>query len=138
MEETRAIGRRIIDLGNRLTTAGNCGEKNAIASELATLVKYDLGGVVFMSDEVNDIVAHGGLLPGSAAVISSAVSTEYISRYQIPLLSEDDLKMYVQTVVEAIRILHTRLPEANEQLRKRTINNVQLDAMNRSSLLAAS
>jgi hypothetical protein len=137
MEETRAIGRRIIDLGNRFTKASNCGEKNAIASELATLVKYDLGGVVFMSDEVNDIVAHGGLLPGSAAVLSSAVSTEYISRHQIPLLSEDDLEMYVQTVVEAIGILHTRLPEANEQLRKRTINNVQLDAMNRSSLLAA-
>ncbi len=134
MEETRAIGRRIIDLGKSLTKAGNCGEKNAIASELATLVKYDLGGVVFMSDEVNDIVAHGGLLPGSAAVLSSAVSTEYISRHQIPLLSEDDLEMYMQTVVEAIRILHTRLPEANEQLRKRAIGNVQLAAMVRSSL----
>lgn len=133
-EETRALGRRIIDLGNRLAKTDNCGEKNTIASELATLVKYDLGGVVFMSDGVNDVVAHGGLLPGTAAVLSSAVSAEYISRHQIPLLSEDDLEMYVQTVVKAIRILHTRLPDASEQLRKRTINNAQLTAMIRSSL----
>ena len=87
-----------------------------------------------MSDGVNDIVAHGGLLPGTAAVLSSAVSTEYISHYQIPLLNENDLEMYVQTIVEAIRILHARLPEACEQLRKRAAGNVQLAEMVRSSL----
>ena len=134
MQSTQEIGKRISDLGNRLAQACNCGEKNAITGELATLVKYDMGGVVFMSDGVNDIVDHGGLLPGTAAVLSSAVSTEYISRHQIPLLTENDLEMYVQTVVKAIRILHARLPEACEQLRKRAIGNVQLAAMVSSSL----
>lgn len=134
MQSTQEIAQRISDLGNRLAKAGNCGEKNAITGELAILVKYDLGGVVFMSDGVNDIVAHGGLLPGTAAVLSSAVSTEYISHYQIPLLNENDLEMYVQTIAEAIRILHARLPEACEQLRRRAVGNVQLAAMARSSL----
>ncbi len=134
MQSTQEIGQRISDLGKRLAQARNCGEKNAITGELATLVKYDMGGVVFMSDGVNDIVDHGGLLPGTAAVLSSAVSTEYISRHQIPLLTENDLEIYVQTVVKAIRILHTRLPEACEQLRKRAIGNVQLAAMDRASL----
>ena len=134
MQETQEISQRLIDLGNSLAKAGNCGEKNAIAGELSSLVKYDLGGVVFMSNGVNDIVAHGGLLPGTAAVLSSAVSTEYISHHQIPLLSENDLEMYVQTVVEAIRILHNRLPEAGEQLRKRAVTNAQFSAMTRSSL----
>ncbi len=134
LQSTQEIGKRISDLGNRLAHACNCGEKNAITGELAALVKYDMGGVVFMSDGVNDIVAHGGLLPGTAAVLSSAVSTEYISRHQIPLLTENDLEMYVQTVVKAIRILHTRLPEACDQLRKRAIGNVQLAEMVRSSL----
>lgn len=138
MQSTQEIGKRISDLGNRLAQACNCGEKNAITGELAKLVKYDMGGVVFMSDGVNDIVDHGGLLPGTAAVLSSAVSTEYISRHQIPLLSEDDLEMYVQTIAEAVSILYSRLPEANEQLRKRSINNVQFDAMIRSSLLVTS
>ena len=133
-QSTQEIGKRISDLGNRLAQACNCGEKNAITGELATLVKYDMGGVVFMSDGVNDIVDHGGLLPGTAAVLSSAVSTEYISHHQIPLLTENDLEIYVQTVVKAIRILHTRLPEACEQLRKRAIGNVQLTAMVRFSL----
>ena len=129
MQSTQEIGKRISDLGNRLAQACNCGEKNAITGELATLVKYDMGGVVFMSDGVNDIVDHGGLLPGTAAVLSSAVSTEYISRHQIPLLTGNDLEIYVQTVVKAIRILHARLPEACEQLRKRAIGNDQLAAM---------
>jgi hypothetical protein len=137
MQSTQEIGRRISALGNRFAKAGNCGEKNAITGELATLVKYDMGGVVFMSDGVNDVVDHGGLLPGTAAVLSTAVSTEYISHHQIPLLTENDLEMYTQTVVRAIGILHTRLPEACEQLRERAINNVQLAAMVRSSLPGA-
>ncbi|MEE4135295.1 MAG: hypothetical protein V2I32_04400 [Desulforhopalus sp.] len=134
MEETQHISQRVVDLGNRLAKADNCGEKNAIVSELVSLVKYDMGGVVFMSNGVNDIVAHGGLLPGTAAVLSSAVSAEYISCHQIPLLNEDDLEMYLQTVVEAIRILHTRLPEAGEQLGKRAVGTAQLAEMARSSL----
>ena len=134
MQETQKIAQRVVDLGNRLAKVDNCGEKNAIVSELVTLAKYDMGGVVFMSNGVNDIVAHGGLLPGTAAVLSSAVSAEYISCHQIPLLNEDDLEMYVQTVFEAIRILHTRLPEASEQLRKRAVGTAQLEVMTRSSL----
>jgi hypothetical protein len=134
MEATQAIGQRIIDLGNRFAKAVNCGEKNAIAAELAALVKYDLGGVVFMSNEVNDIVDNGGLLPGTAAVISSAVSTKYISQHQIPMLSYDDLEMYVQTIVVAIDMLHSRSSEAEHLLRKRAIDNLQLTAMTRLSL----
>lgn len=134
MEETQAIGQRIIDLGKRFANADNCGEKNAIAGELATLVKYDLGGVVFMSNGVNDIVAHGGLLPGTAAVISSAVSEKYISQHQIPMLNDDDLEMYVQTIIVAINMLHSRFSEAEHLLRKRAVDNLQLAAMSRSSL----
>lgn len=134
MASTQEIGQKIIDLGNRFAKACNCGEKNAITGELATLVKYDMGGVVFMSDGVNDIVDHGGLLPGTAAVLSSAVSSEYISHHQIPLLTEKDLEMYERTVVKAIGILHTQLPEACEQLRERAIGEAQLAAMVRSSL----
>jgi len=134
MEATQAIGQRIIDLGNRFAKAGNCGEKNAIAGELAALVKYDLGGVVFMSNGVNDIVDNGGLLPGTAAVISSAVSKEYISHHQIPVLTDDDLEMYVQTIVVAINMLQSRFSEAECLLRERAIDNLQLAAMARSSL----
>ncbi len=133
-EATQAIGQKIIDLGNRFAKADNCGEKNAIAGELATLVKHDLGGVVFMSNGVNDIVDHGGLLPGTAAVISSAVSKEYISHHQIPMLTDDDLEMYAQTIVVAINMLQSRFSEAECLLRERAIDNLQLAAMTRSSL----
>lgn len=134
MEATQAIGQKIIDLGNRFAKADNCGEKNAIAGELATLVKHDLGGVVFMSNGVNDIVDNGGLLPGTAAVISSAVSKEYISHHQIPMLTDDDLEMYAQTIVVAINMLQSRFSEAECLLRERAIDKLKLEAMTRSSL----
>ncbi len=133
-QATREIAQRVIALGKRLAEAGSCGEKNTIAGELATLVKYDLGGVVFMSDAVNDIVAHGGLLPGTAAVLSSAVSTAYASHHQIPLLGDEDLTMYVRTIVEAIKMLHRRLPEAGEQLRKRAMDAERLAVLARYAL----
>jgi hypothetical protein len=134
MEASKAIGQKIIDLGNRFAKADNCGEKNTIAGELATLIKYDLGGVVFMSNKVNDIVDNGGLLPGTSAVISSAVSKKYISHHQIPMLSDDDLEMYIQTIVVAINMLHSRISEAELLLRKRAANNLQLEAMTKASL----
>jgi len=134
MEASQAIGQRIIDLGNRFAKADNCGEKNTIAGELATLIKYDLGGVVFMSNGVNDIVDNGGLLPGTSAVISSAVSKEYISHHQIPMLGDDDLEMYVQTIVVAINMLYSRISEAEHLLRERAIDNLQLAAMTSISL----
>ncbi|MCU0558943.1 MAG: hypothetical protein MUD16_01960 [Desulfobacterales bacterium] len=118
---TREIANQIVDLGNRLGRARTSGEKNKIAAQLAMLVKHDLGGVTFMSDEVNDVVDNGGLLPGTAAVLSSAVTSAHAARYQIPILFKTDLEMYTNTIVESFRLLHDRLSEAKDQLQKRAV-----------------
>lgn len=118
---TQEVASQIVALGNRLGSARTSGEKNNIAAQLAMIVKHDLGGVTFMSDEVNDVVDNGGLLPGTAAVLSSAVTSAYAAHYQIPILSETDLEMYINTIVESYRLLHGRMSEANDQLQKRAI-----------------
>jgi hypothetical protein len=50
------------------------------------------------------------------------------------MLNDDDLEMYVQTIVVAINMLHSRFSEAEYLLRKRAIDNPLLAAMTRSSL----
>jgi hypothetical protein len=119
---TQELANQIVALGNRLGSARTSGEKNEIAAQLAMIVKHDLGGVTFMSDEVNDVVDNGGLLPGTAAVLSSAVTSSYAAHHQIPTLLETDLEMYINTIVESYRLLHDRMPEARDQLQKRAIS----------------
>jgi hypothetical protein len=80
-----------------------------------------------MSDEVNDVVDNGGLLPGTAAVLSSAVTSAYAAHYQIPILSETDLEMYINTIVESYRLLQERMSEANDQLQKRAISAARIN-----------
>jgi hypothetical protein len=123
---TQELANQIVALGSRLGSARTSGEKNKIAAQLAMIVKHDLGGVTFMSDEVNDVVDNGGLLPGTAAVLSSAVTSAYAAHYQIPILSETDLEMYINTIVESYRLLHGRMSEANDQLQKRAISAARI------------
>jgi hypothetical protein len=123
---TQEVAGKIISLGHNLAGAETCGDKNKIAAELAEIIKNDLGGVTFMSDDVNDIVDNGGLLPGTAAVLSSAVTSDYASYYQIPVLCHEDIEMYRNTIVECFQLLKERLPEANVQVRERAVSEEQI------------
>lgn len=119
---TQDVSRRIIDLGNDLYEAKTAGTKIRIIAELAQIVKYDVSGILFMSDSVNDVVDNGGLLPGTAAVLSSAVSIEYAKKYKIPTLTQDDLIMYTDTVLEAFKLLKENLDKANQLLSERAVS----------------
>ncbi|MDF1592709.1 MAG: hypothetical protein P1P89_14425 [Desulfobacterales bacterium] len=131
---TQDVAGRIVDFGNGFAKAKTAGEKNLIAAQLAMLVKHDLGGVTFMSDEVNNVVDNGGLLPGTAAVLSSAVTSSYAAHYQIPVLCEHDVDMYRNTIIEAFRLLRHRLVEAKEQLQERAVPAERIKYMEQIAL----
>jgi hypothetical protein len=131
---TQDVAGKIVDLGHSLAKAKTAGEKNEIAAQLAMLVKHDLGGVTFMSDEVNDVVDNGGLLPGTAAVLSSAVTSTYAAHYRLPVLCAHDIEMYRNTIVEAIRLLRHRSAEAHDQLRERAVPAERIKQMERIAL----
>lgn len=119
---TQDVSRRIIDLGNDLYEAKTAGNKIKIVAELAQIIKHDVSGILFMSDSVNDVFDSGGLLPGTAAVLSSAVSTEYAKKNIIPKLTQDDLKMYTDTVLEAFKLLKENLDKASQLLNTRAVS----------------
>jgi hypothetical protein len=134
-QATGKVAGQIVALGNELSNAKTAGNKNRIAAQLAKIIKQDLGGVTFMSDDVNDIVGDGGLLPGTAAVLSSAVASSYASHYQIPVLCEKDIEMYKNTIVKAFEYLQIRLDEANRQLKEKSISDEEISRIEKIATL---
>ncbi len=137
---TQVVASKIIDLGHALYDAKTAEAKIKTVANLAEVIKYDVSGISFMSEDVNNLVDNGGLLPGTAAVLSSAVSTEYAKKNKLPLLNQNDIKMYTETVLEAFKILKDNLWQANQVLNERatsqdTIKEIEAIALdiNRSS-----
>ncbi len=117
------IANQLVALGRGLARAKTAEEKNRIAAQLSMLIKTDLGGITFMSNKINEIFDNGGLLPGTAAVLSSAVTSDYAAIYKIPVLTPKDITMYAKTIVGAFKLLETRLDEAKNQMVKKSISN---------------
>lgn len=128
------ISDQIISLGKGLAKAKTSGDKNKIAAQLSMIIKNDLGGITFMSDKINDIFDNGGLLPGTAAVLSSAVTSDYAAKYKIPLLRSDDIKMYEKTIYEALKLLGQKIHEANEELVKKAIFKRRIKSIEKVAL----
>ncbi len=130
----KEISNKIIKLGKRLANAETAGEKNQIAAQLSMIVKNDLGGITFMSDQVNNVFDNGGLLPGTAAVLSSVVTSDYAAKYKIPILRANDIKMYVNTICEALKLLEKKLQEANDELGKKCIARSRIKSIEKICL----
>ncbi|HDR14055.1 MAG TPA: hypothetical protein ENN79_00930 [Desulfobacteraceae bacterium] len=133
-EATKKVAGQIISLGKELFNAETSGDKNRIAAQLAKIIKHDLGGVTFMSNDVNDIVSDGGLLPGTAAVLSSAVTSSYASHFKIPVLCDKDINMYKNTILKAFKLLKDRLEEANKQLNEKCVPDKEIDRIEKIAI----
>ncbi|MEH0022429.1 MAG: hypothetical protein V6Z89_22460 [Desulfobacter sp.] len=116
---TRALGDRIVELGHCLAESKTAAEKVAVAGELALLVSQDAGGVTFMSDDLNDVVGGGGLVPGTGAVLSMAVSEPEIRKWKIPVYTEQDLEDTLRVVDRTIPILAAHLAEAEKEIEEK-------------------
>lgn len=104
-ETTKAFGQKVINIGKKIEAATYSQEKVELIAELAILVSQDAGGITYMSNKLHEIVAAGGLVPGLAAVLSIAVSQEYIERYQIPEITPDDVEAYLHIIIQAIDLM---------------------------------
>lgn len=118
-ETTIALGRRIAALGKEIETSTSAAEKALLIAELALLVSQDAGGITYMSNDLHEIVAAGGLVPGMAAVLSVAVSEAYITEHQIPEISPEDIDSYLKIIVEAVGIMPAHQQEMNKYLKRR-------------------
>lgn len=118
-EATAKMGERIVDLGKRFSQAETAARKVDIMSELALLVSQDAGGVTFMGAQMHDHVAGGGIIPGTAAVLSMAVSEPYIEEWKIPAFCPKDTEKYVRVLAGAVEKLAETAEDARRQLEDR-------------------
>jgi hypothetical protein len=123
------LGRKIIALGQQIERAKSAAEKVRLVGELAILVSQDSGGVTYMTDAVHEIAAGGGLVPGTAAVLSMAVSRATLERCLVPDFTRTDAMHYLTVTGLAIKILSGNLEEAASFLERR--NRFDRDALER-------
>jgi hypothetical protein len=129
-DTTIALGRRIANIGKELETSTSSRDKANLIAELALIVSQDAGGITYMTNDLHEIVAAGGLVPGMAAVLSIAVCQEYIKEHQIPEISSQDIDGYLKIIVEAVGIMPKHRQEMNKYLKRREIfDTMRLDKL---------
>ncbi|MCP3892792.1 MAG: hypothetical protein GY702_28540 [Desulfobulbaceae bacterium] len=116
---TRELGNKIADLGNALAKAETARKKVQIVGELALLVSENAGGISFMSSKLYNQVGGGGLMPGTAAVLSMAISEPAIRIWKIPAFTAQDSDMYLAILEKAVPILAENIEAACDELKAR-------------------
>ena len=125
-DTTIALGRKIVDIGTKIQNSTKSPEKAHLIAELALLVSQDAGGITYMSNDLHEIVAGGGLVPGLAAVLSIAVSEKYINQFQIPEITPDDIENYVKISVEALKIMSENTQHLSKYLGRKDNFDVKI------------
>jgi len=101
-ETTIAFGQKIISIGKKIESSSNSQDKAQLIADLALLVSQDAGGITYMTEELHEIVAAGGLVPGLAAVLSTVVSQDYIEENMIPEMTPEDICNYTNIIIKAV------------------------------------
>ncbi len=94
--------------------AQKSSEKIIIAEQIATIAAKDLGGAIFMSNTINNIVGNGGLYPGTAAVLSLAVSKDYIQHWKIPFAEQEEIVAAAEITTLAVKLIYNNYKAAKE------------------------
>ena len=123
-ENTAALGRRIVALGREIENACTASDKVRLVGELAVLVSQDAGGVTYMTENLHEIAAGGGLVPGTAAVLSMAVSQSTIEDCMVPDFTPEDALHYIYITGEALKILSNNLEVARTYLERKSIYTI--------------
>lgn len=99
---TIELADRIISLAQELKKVDSAMDKVQIMAQLVKLVSEDAGGVTFMSNGIHDKVRGPGLIPGTGAVVSMIVPKKYIDFIKIPMLTIEDVNMYITVILEGL------------------------------------
>lgn len=125
-DETQRIGEAIAQLGNEYARSSSAPQKVAIAYTLARMVSQDMGGSIFMSEDIFAYAGAGGLWPGQAAVLSCLTTHEALLSRGTMTVTEDELRHLANIALMTVEYMAQRHGEAQEiLLRKRPLHTPQ-------------
>lgn len=124
-KEIHRIGDMLMLLGEKYKYSKTAEERIKLAHRLAILVSEEMGGSIFMSNEIFKIFAGGGLLPGTSAVLS------YCSSYDS--IQKDKQVIYTQEEVEQIIAILPRIIENIMASYEQAITELQIKRIDVSS-----
>lgn len=103
-----------------MATADDAVSRATTIAEIARLISEDIGGVIFMSNALNDVVRGAGLVPGTGAVLSIAVPKSHLDTHV--LFATDEEADIISTVaLTAANALWDCYSEAIEELEEKYI-----------------
>lgn len=105
----------------RLSSATTAVDKGEVVAHMARIVCEDLGGVLFMSDDLAEIVGSAGLVPGTGAVASIAVGSDYLKARGLPYATLEDSLLLAEVALKSSRIVLANYEEALRVLNERYV-----------------
>ncbi len=103
----------------KLERSRGAREKVAAAASLAKIVCEDIGGVIFMDDDLCELVGACGVVPGTGAVVSVVVGSDYIRRSGVPYATRDDAEVLADVALESAKRSIVDYDKIMEVLRSR-------------------
>ncbi len=110
--ETARIGKEIEELGKAYAVAETSAEKVQIVYKLGKLATSDLGGSVFMSNNIFQYSGAGGLWPGRSAVLSVIADQAHIDDYGTVISEESELEQSLYIITFALLELYKNKEQA--------------------------
>lgn len=115
------ISSNIARLAILMAATDNADGRAMAIAELARLISEDVGGVIFMSNALNDVVRSAGLVPGTGAVLSIAVPKSYLDTHVVLFTTKEEAGIISIAVLAAARVLWGRYDEAMKELEEKYI-----------------
>ncbi len=113
-----ALAEKVLRIGEELKKDTTSKGKCQLMAELVKLAAEDGGGISYMSSDVYQVVGGGGLMPGSAAVLSLAVCEKTIQHEVIPFLHKEELAKYSDICLQAVEEIIKQIAAAQQYLHR--------------------
>ena len=120
--EVNRVADKIIALGEQYKKSKTSSERIKLAHDLVLVASEELGGSIFMSNEIFKLFAGGGLLPGVSAVLSCCTSYTSLQRDKQIIYTKEEIDLLIDIIPKAIEYIINHYDLALAEINAKKIN----------------
>ncbi len=111
-KSTKKHAEKLMEIAKAYGNATTSAEKVALAAKLSIFSTEEIGGSLYMSEQVFNIAGSGGLWPGQAAMLSFLITEKEMDHWKTIILTDEDVNVGVDCLIKATKYLYERYDEA--------------------------